>query len=287
MSDEPFWINDISVLYKNGNITKIIPTSNMSVNEKYNALSRLSILSVVTLTLLDSKDIYIAMFILLLFMVILLGVAGNNNEVDTIKEINEENVDDDINEIDTLDETVDDELDNIDTIEVNTDTIDEPGTIDKLNYLGELSNLEMYTDNELNPGQDAYGPLAFESAYARDYLTEDLADNDTTFPRNYLNEDVLDYTDDEKFKYDHESTMTGDMFTDDIYRIAELSKSEGKDDDPEMEEFKRNMFMDVDKLVGLTHQDISKFAKPDYNNYDRTGDLAKGLFRPYRGSDLL
>ena len=62
-----FWLEDITVLYKNNNYTKIIPTSNMSRNEQLNSITRFCIYYIILLLLTNKEDEWIKLPLSIIF----------------------------------------------------------------------------------------------------------------------------------------------------------------------------------------------------------------------------
>lgn len=92
MYNNNFWYNNIDILWKDDNWKIIIPSSNMGLNEKLNALVRLSILIGVIQWMLsyNSKFLYIPIICAILSILIhenknISEKFTNNNEIDTVK----------------------------------------------------------------------------------------------------------------------------------------------------------------------------------------------------------
>ena len=72
MSSDCFWVNDLSVLYRNSNFVKIIPSTEMSKTEKLNAIARFCVMIIIVLLIVErsSNWIYIAALVVLITIVI-------------------------------------------------------------------------------------------------------------------------------------------------------------------------------------------------------------------------
>lgn len=67
-----FWMDDISILYKNGNYTKFVPTSTMSRVEQLNALTRFFIYLMLIFFMFETTNEYIYIPIIGIIMIIVL-----------------------------------------------------------------------------------------------------------------------------------------------------------------------------------------------------------------------
>src|SRR5271166_3207557 len=67
-----FWMNDITVLFKNGGYLKFVPTSDMTRIEQLNAFTRFFIYLIVLLMIFDKTDELIYIPIIGIIMVIVL-----------------------------------------------------------------------------------------------------------------------------------------------------------------------------------------------------------------------
>jgi len=74
-----FWLEDIAVLYKNNNYTKIIPTSNMSRNEQLNSITRFCIYYIILLLLTNKEDEWIKLPLSIILLVIILFFINKND----------------------------------------------------------------------------------------------------------------------------------------------------------------------------------------------------------------
>ena len=74
-----FWLEDITVLYKNNNYTKIIPTSNMSRNEQLNSITRFCIYYIILLLLTNKEDEWIKLPLSIILLVIILFFINKND----------------------------------------------------------------------------------------------------------------------------------------------------------------------------------------------------------------
>ena len=103
-NNEQFWINDFSVLYKDGNYLKFIPKTSMKRPEQLNAITRLSIFLLILSIVLQLYDITkIAIAAIIFFVVIYFIFDYNEKEtfrakydVDSINDdidMNNENID--------------------------------------------------------------------------------------------------------------------------------------------------------------------------------------------------
>jgi hypothetical protein len=81
-----FWLYDIEILWKNNNFIKLYPSNNMTKYEKFNAFSRLLILHMIIILILnlDKKYIYIDLFLLLITIAINFKHIENKNQQSSI-----------------------------------------------------------------------------------------------------------------------------------------------------------------------------------------------------------
>lgn len=70
-SIEKFWINDVGILFRNGNWYQIFPTSEMSTVQKLNALTRLFIYLLIILLIIPSTRKYFYLPIIAILTVII------------------------------------------------------------------------------------------------------------------------------------------------------------------------------------------------------------------------
>lgn len=61
---DPFWKDDFSILYRRDRLTEFIPTGDMSVSERLNAITRFSVYVAIVLALVENEfwPLYIAIF---------------------------------------------------------------------------------------------------------------------------------------------------------------------------------------------------------------------------------
>ena len=71
MNSDSFWLDNISVLYSNGNYKDIIPTNNMTRVEQLNALTRFFIILFVILIILDVGEQWVQIPIIFIILIII------------------------------------------------------------------------------------------------------------------------------------------------------------------------------------------------------------------------
>lgn len=78
---DEFWLDDPSILYRNGNYMEVIPTAEMTRTEQLNAITRVSIYVILILLLFGSFGIisYMAL-VLIVFIVVIYNVYINDPE---------------------------------------------------------------------------------------------------------------------------------------------------------------------------------------------------------------
>lgn len=85
MSDNKFWLNNISTLFLKNNYKQFIPTSGMNEIERLNAIARFAIYFLILSVLMKKDDIWIMMgvFILIMTVVMYSGKQPNiTNDID-------------------------------------------------------------------------------------------------------------------------------------------------------------------------------------------------------------
>ena len=81
MKSENFWINDISILYKNYNFSKLVPSSDMTKYENLNAITRLCIWIILILLVLDRTSNWIYIFVVIIFIILAIYVYDKNKSL--------------------------------------------------------------------------------------------------------------------------------------------------------------------------------------------------------------
>lgn len=79
MSNDKFWIYDVSVLYKDGKYTKIIPTKDMTYAQQLNAITRLFIFLFIIILLLNNLNLLIYIPIIGIILIIFIYNTHKNN----------------------------------------------------------------------------------------------------------------------------------------------------------------------------------------------------------------
>ncbi len=91
--NDPFWINNIHVLYCNNNYLKFVPTSTMSFNEKLNAITRFLIYFIILIVLFQSNSYWIIISIsVICFIVLYFKTIQDNNLISTTNTIQDNNL---------------------------------------------------------------------------------------------------------------------------------------------------------------------------------------------------
>lgn len=80
-NQEKFWLDDFTELYKNGNFLKFIPKYNMSRNQQLNAITRLALLMILILLILNSGEMLLFIPITLIIIVILFKNVNNDPKI--------------------------------------------------------------------------------------------------------------------------------------------------------------------------------------------------------------
>lgn len=84
MSKDEFWINDISILYKDKKFIEFIPHNNMTLNQKLNAITRFCIYFICIVILFCKNDLWIVFAVLVIIGCIayynIRNNTKNNNE---------------------------------------------------------------------------------------------------------------------------------------------------------------------------------------------------------------
>ena len=80
MKSESFWINDISVLYKNYNFMKVVPSSDLTKYENLNTITRFCVWAVIILLLIDRSSNWIYVFSIIILITIAIYVYGKQYE---------------------------------------------------------------------------------------------------------------------------------------------------------------------------------------------------------------
>lgn len=80
---DKLWTNDFEILFRNNRIMEIIPTHDMSLDEKLNSLMRLSILTGICLSILMTNYLYLYIPIIMSLVQIMVAYSNNKSvEVD-------------------------------------------------------------------------------------------------------------------------------------------------------------------------------------------------------------
>ena len=83
-----FWINDISILFNKNKFLEVIPTSNMKISDKLNAVFRLSIYYFVTITIIRKNLNNI--FIPILVGIVTIIIYNNYKKINNIETVDED-----------------------------------------------------------------------------------------------------------------------------------------------------------------------------------------------------
>lgn len=82
IQSDPFWLNDFSVLFKKNQIAQFFPTSDMTLIEKLNAMTRLSIfLSILLYLFTRNYHYFFIMIAIMIFTVFIFKTQKNNVEL--------------------------------------------------------------------------------------------------------------------------------------------------------------------------------------------------------------
>lgn len=143
-----FWLDDISILYKNKNYLNFIPTSSMSRIEQLNSITRFCIyLLIIILLFDDSSDnwillpITVIIFIIILYNIFNIDIDGKYKELKRIRKFNNENFElsDNINGIPSIIDI--NNNNNIDTnYALESGIYDSNGSLHNSTYYGPLNN---------------------------------------------------------------------------------------------------------------------------------------------------
>jgi len=85
---DTFWINDISILFSKNKFLEVIPTSNMKINDKLNAVFRLSIYYFIIITIIRKNLNNI--FIPILVGIVTIIIYNNYKKINNIETVDEE-----------------------------------------------------------------------------------------------------------------------------------------------------------------------------------------------------
>ena len=80
-----FWINDISILFSKNKFLEVIPTSNMEINDKLNAVFRLSIYYFIIITIIRKNLNNI--FIPILVGIVTILIYNNYKKINNIETV--------------------------------------------------------------------------------------------------------------------------------------------------------------------------------------------------------
>ena len=80
MKSESFWINDISVLYKNYNFMKVVPSSDLTKYENLNTITRFCSWAIIILLIIDRSSNWIYVFSIIILITIAIYVYGKQYE---------------------------------------------------------------------------------------------------------------------------------------------------------------------------------------------------------------
>jgi hypothetical protein len=85
-----FWLNDITVLYKNGEYANFVPTKDMTRVEQLNALSRFCFYLIIVLFIFDKTDewMFVPLIAIILFIILYNIPTGSTGQLDNIPNIN-------------------------------------------------------------------------------------------------------------------------------------------------------------------------------------------------------
>ena len=83
-----FWINDISILFNKNKLLEVIPTSNMKINDKLNAVFRLSIYYFIIITIIKKNINNI--FIPVLVGIVTILIYNNYKKINNIETVDED-----------------------------------------------------------------------------------------------------------------------------------------------------------------------------------------------------
>jgi Ca2+/Na+ antiporter len=159
MNSESFWINDISVLYKKFDFNKLIPSLTMTKTEKLNTVSRICILLIIVLLIIDRNTQWIYILILILLSTIVIYLYDKNkkehytinNEIQVGRFDKNDNITYDTNSYDN-DNDNDNDLDSISTIITNTQcrkpSKDNPFMNNNIEDIGKYSPIACNSDDE-------------------------------------------------------------------------------------------------------------------------------------------
>ena len=93
---EKFWLNDPSVLFRQNNWHKILPTKSMNKNAVLNSLTRLLIIIAILYIIFSKNKNYVCIFIIAILLIIIIYFLQNNNTQQNIKPENFATVEKDI-----------------------------------------------------------------------------------------------------------------------------------------------------------------------------------------------
>lgn len=118
-TDNTFWLNDVTVLYRENNHLNIVPTTNMTRIAQLNAMTRFCVYVVILFLLFDRPAEWLQFpFLFLLFIIILYNIQEIDEESKTkeyMRVLNRKYIDNDISSVNNLDDidNFDDSLDSI------------------------------------------------------------------------------------------------------------------------------------------------------------------------------
>jgi hypothetical protein len=95
MSDDKFWIDDPTVLYKNGNYLQVIPDSSMTRIQQLNAITRLCIYFIIILLLFGKAGSWLYVPLIIIVLIVILYNIYVSDPYDTQKANKEHFIPDD------------------------------------------------------------------------------------------------------------------------------------------------------------------------------------------------
>ena len=87
---DPFWLNDIKILFQSNRITEFLPNNDMTYNEKLNSIMRFSIYLSVILFLY--KDNYLVFYIVIFIGLFTYLLYDNNKKIVTKEKFNSKDI---------------------------------------------------------------------------------------------------------------------------------------------------------------------------------------------------
>jgi len=237
-----FWLNDFSVLYKNGNYLRFFPTSDMSRVEQMNAVTRLCLYVIILLVGFQKTENWIQIPIIIMVFVLILYYIFEFDKEGKVRELFRMNKREDLNNM-------------------SKDTTSNHGDDDDAIYNIESGYIDPDNNYKIGPYYGSQNPSqSIEPRLSMDQQNEyKNASCKRPTPNNpYMNPDVSEFD-----QYDPPKACNVD--DNDIKEKARLS-------------FNDNLFRDVSDVFEIQNSQRQFYTVPQMNPPDQTA-FANWLYR--------